>query len=66
MDTPYGVVIVANVAGQFYAVNARCPHLGLPMKKGPIGMDADGVPTITCNFHNSAFSLEDGSAKVLY
>ena len=26
-------VIIANVDGTFYAVNAKCPHLGLPMKK---------------------------------
>lgn len=33
IDTPAGAVIVANVDGKFYAVNAKCPHLGLPMKK---------------------------------
>jgi len=27
-------VIVANVEGVFYAVLAKCPHLGLPMKTG--------------------------------
>ena len=33
IDTKAGTVIVANVDGNFYAVNAKCPHLGLPMKK---------------------------------
>ena len=33
IDTKAGAVIVANVDGNFYAVNAKCPHLGLPMKK---------------------------------
>ena len=33
LDTKAGTVIVANVDGNFYAVNAKCPHLGLPMKK---------------------------------
>ncbi|RYG97076.1 hypothetical protein EON65_53415 [archaeon] len=30
--TANGAVVVANVDGSFYAVNAKCPHLGLPMK----------------------------------
>ena len=34
IDTEKGSVIVANIDGEFYAVNAKCPHLGLPMKKG--------------------------------
>ena len=33
IDTDQGSIIVANVGGSFYAVNAKCPHLGLPMKK---------------------------------
>eukprot|EP01035_Chromulina_nebulosa_P036812 gene36812-49649_t len=61
VDTEAGAVIVANVDGNFFAVNAKCPHLGLPMKKGKIEKDAAGNPTITCNFHNSVFSLSDGS-----
>ena len=34
VDTDMGAVIVANVEGSFYAVLAKCPHLGLPMKTG--------------------------------
>jgi nitrite reductase/ring-hydroxylating ferredoxin subunit len=34
LDGPEGAIIVANVKGSFYAVNAKCPHLGLPMKRG--------------------------------
>lgn len=60
VETEAGTVIVANVGGAIYAVNAKCPHLGLPMKKGKIDVEQGGVPTITCNFHNSKFSLEDG------
>jgi nitrite reductase/ring-hydroxylating ferredoxin subunit len=59
VDTPSGTVIIANVDGSFYAVNAKCPHLGLPMKKGPITVE-NGEPTITCNFHNSKFELNTG------
>ena len=60
IDTPQGAVIVTNQAGKVYAVNAKCPHLGLPMKTGAIGPDATGQPVITCKFHNSKFNLEDG------
>ena len=28
VDTEAGAVIVANVDGKFFAVNAKCPHLG--------------------------------------
>lgn len=30
------------------------------MKKGKISNE-DGTPTLTCNFHNSCFRLEDGA-----
>ena len=53
------------IAGTFYAVNAKCPHLGLPMKKGQITVE-NGQPTITCNFHNSKFSLNDGACTAWY
>ena len=29
VKTPKGEVIVANVKGKFFAVDAKCPHLGL-------------------------------------
>lgn len=38
VDTEVGAVIVANVEGSFYAVLAKCPHLGLPMKTGGFGI----------------------------
>lgn len=53
------------ISGAFYAVNAKCPHLGLPMKKGAITVE-NGQPTITCNFHNSKFSLNDGACTAWY
>lgn len=62
IESPSGTIIVANLEGAFYAVNAKCPHLNLPMKKGVIEVKY-GVPTITCNFHNSVFDLNDGSCK---
>jgi nitrite reductase/ring-hydroxylating ferredoxin subunit len=59
LDGNNGPVLVTKVAGSFYAVDATCPHLGLPMKKGKIATE-DGKPTLTCNFHNSCFELESG------
>ena len=65
MKTKEGTVIVTKQRGKFYAVNARCPHMGLPMKRGTIEVDKDsGEACITCNFHNSKFSLADGECKV--
>ncbi|KAL7496790.1 hypothetical protein ACHAWT_007173 [Skeletonema menzelii] len=59
IDGPKGPVLVAKVAGSYYAVDATCPHLNLPMKKGKIEVDG-GKATITCNFHNSCFDMKTG------
>jgi nitrite reductase/ring-hydroxylating ferredoxin subunit len=48
VDTSSGAVIVTNVDNKLYAVNAKCPHLGLPMKRGPVTSDADGYSYETC------------------
>ena len=62
VDGPDGKpIVVAKVAGNFYAVDATCPHLGLPMKKGKIELGADGEPELTCNFHNSCFNMKTGT-----
>lgn len=60
VDGPNGTIIVTKSGGKFYAVDAKCPHLGLPMKKGKIEAGSDGVPVITCNFHNSCFKMDSG------
>lgn len=59
VETAEGSIIVTNQGGKFFAVNAKCPHLGLPMKTGEIST-TNGQPVITCKFHNSQFQLEDG------
>ena len=66
IDTEEGSVIVyRDSKGSFYGMNAKCPHLGLPMKRGKITENADnGEINIRCNFHNSQFSMKDGSCKV--
>lgn len=60
VDGPNGPIIVTKSGGEFYATDATCPHLGLPMKKGKIEAGADGVPVLTCNFHNSCFKMNSG------
>ncbi|KAK1735563.1 Rieske protein [Skeletonema marinoi] len=59
IDGPNGPILVTKVAGTYYAVDAKCPHLNLPMKKGKISVEG-GVPTLTCNFHNSCFEMKSG------
>ena len=71
LDTSKGAVIVTNQQGVLYAINAKCPHLGLPMKTGEIttikGDSAAAAtaaavttPILTCKFHNSQFRLDNG------
>lgn len=58
---PSGPILVTRVAGSYYAVDATCPHLNLPMKKGKISVDeVSGKPTLTCSFHNSCFEMKTG------
>jgi nitrite reductase/ring-hydroxylating ferredoxin subunit/uncharacterized membrane protein len=38
------------------AIGATCPHLGGPLDEGPIEGD-----TVTCPWHGSVFSLDDGA-----
>jgi nitrite reductase/ring-hydroxylating ferredoxin subunit len=59
INGPNGPILVTKVAGAYYAVDAKCPHLNLPMKKGKISNEG-GVPTLTCNFHNSCFEMKTG------
>ena len=56
---PNGPILVTKVAGTYYAVDATCPHLNLPMKKGKITVE-NGQPTLTCSFHNSCFEMKSG------
>ncbi len=48
-------IILAHAGGSFYAVENRCPHLGLPLAGGRL----DGT-NITCPFHGSKFDLQTG------
>ena len=62
VDGPNGPILVTKVKGSYYAVDATCPHLGLPMKRGKVADGADGV-TLTCSFHNSCWAMKNGSCK---
>jgi nitrite reductase/ring-hydroxylating ferredoxin subunit len=49
-------VAVFNVGGKLWAIDARCPHRGGPLEKGNV---ADGI--VTCPWHGSQFSIENGA-----
>ena len=44
----------------FYAINNRCPHLGLALNLGGCKKDDK---TVHCKFHSSEFSYETGEVK---
>ncbi len=52
-------LLLLNHHGQLYAVDNRCPHLKLPLKKGKITEDG----AIVCPWHRSAFDLCSGAVK---
>jgi nitrite reductase/ring-hydroxylating ferredoxin subunit len=52
-------ILVINHDGQLHAVDSRCPHLKLSMKKGKITSDG----TIACPWHRSSFDLCTGEVK---
>ena len=47
--------LVANVGGQYYVADARCPHMGGHLAEGTL----DGT-VIKCPRHHSEFDLSDG------
>jgi nitrite reductase/ring-hydroxylating ferredoxin subunit len=49
-----GIVVVQPTKGEFKGYSSICPH-----QQNPVGAVQDGA--ITCNFHGSQFSVEDGS-----
>jgi nitrite reductase/ring-hydroxylating ferredoxin subunit/uncharacterized membrane protein len=60
--TPYRVeaegtpVLVLRQGDRIRAIGATCPHFGGPLDEGPIEGD-----TVTCPWHGSVFSLDDGA-----
>ena len=51
-------VCVANVHGELFAVQDRCPHLGAPLSVG----DLNGA-NIVCPWHQSEFDMRTGRTK---
>jgi len=50
-------ILLANVAGSYYAIAHKCTHLGGPLSKGAL----DGS-TITCPWHGAQFDVKTGKA----
>jgi len=48
-------ILVANVGGQFYAMRAKCNHMGGPLDKGTL---EDNV--VTCPLHGSKWDVKTG------
>lgn len=48
-------ILLARVAGRYYAIANRCPHMGAKLSDGRL----DGV-VVTCPRHGSRFDLTDG------
>jgi len=48
-------VLIANVAGQFYALDDLCPHLAVPLSQGTLQ-----EACVTCPGHGSEFDLISG------
>ncbi len=52
-------ILVIRHRGQVYAIAARCPHMGAPLKGGRLTDDG----AIVCPWHRSAFDLRTGDVK---
>ena len=48
-------VLIANVGGQFYAAQGRCPHMKAYLAKGKLNGSI-----VTCPLHGSQFDLKNG------
>jgi len=49
-------ILIAKVAGKYYAADGRCPHFGGKLSEGQLN---DTI--VTCPRHGSQFDLVDGS-----
>ncbi len=47
--------ILSRIDGKVYAVENKCPHLGMPLAKGKVCNNA-----ITCRWHGATFDLKTG------
>jgi nitrite reductase/ring-hydroxylating ferredoxin subunit len=49
-------IAIFQIGDRIYAVDNRCPHMGYPLSQGSIS-----GTTLTCDWHNYKFALEDGA-----
>ncbi len=49
-------ILVVNLNGQFFCLDARCTHAGAPLGEGDLSGDV-----LTCPWHGSRFNIRDGS-----
>jgi nitrite reductase/ring-hydroxylating ferredoxin subunit len=49
-------VILTRIEGKVYAVENKCPHLGMPLAKGKVCDQA-----VTCRWHGATFDLTTGN-----
>jgi nitrite reductase/ring-hydroxylating ferredoxin subunit len=47
--------MLTRIDGKVYAVENKCPHLGMPLAKGKVCNNA-----ITCRWHGATFDLKTG------
>ncbi|MBY0552614.1 MAG: non-heme iron oxygenase ferredoxin subunit [Candidatus Obscuribacterales bacterium] len=50
-------IVLFNVAGQIFAMEDSCSHLGAPLSSGYLGKDS-----ISCEWHGATFDLRTGKA----
>ena len=50
------MVAVFNSAGEYYAINDTCPHMGASLATGHLEDDA-----VTCPWHAWRYSIKDGT-----
>ena len=53
-------ILVVKDKDEFYAVNNRCPHMGLSLHAAGCTIEDK---TVHCKFHSSTFSYESGEVK---
>jgi nitrite reductase/ring-hydroxylating ferredoxin subunit len=53
-------ILVCNAAGRFYALENRCPHIGVPLDGGRL----EGT-TLECPLHGGRLDVRDGTPQAL-
>ena len=49
-------ILVANVGGEFFAMRAKCNHMGGPLEKGTLEANV-----VTCPLHGSRWDVKTGT-----